>query len=71
MEIRMPKMNGVEASSLIMKSQNDAIIIGLCVVPDRYTGDAFMKAGATYPLGLCLAIAFPWWRGYPGPLPFI
>ena len=47
MDIRMPRMNGVEASSVIMKSRNDAIIIGLCVVPDRYTVDAFMKAGAT------------------------
>ena len=47
MDIRMPKMNGVEASSLITKSYTDAIIIGLCVVPDRYTVDAFMKAGAT------------------------
>jgi DNA-binding NarL/FixJ family response regulator len=46
MDIRMPRMNGVEASSLITKSRSDAIIIGLCVVPDRYTVDAFMKAGA-------------------------
>ena len=47
MDIRMPRMNGVEASSVITKSRNDAIIIGLCVVPDRYTVDAFMKAGAS------------------------
>jgi len=47
MDIRMPTMNGVEASTVITKSRNDAIIIGLCVVPDRYTVDAFMKAGAT------------------------
>jgi len=47
MDIRMPRMNGVEASSLITKSRNDALIIGLCVVTDRYTVDAFMKAGVT------------------------
>ena len=47
MDVRMPRMNGVEASNMITKSRNDAIIIGLCVVPDRYTVDAFMKAGAT------------------------
>jgi DNA-binding NarL/FixJ family response regulator len=47
MDVRMPRMNGVEASSFITKSRNDALIIGLCVVPDRYTVDAFMKAGAT------------------------
>jgi DNA-binding NarL/FixJ family response regulator len=47
MDIRMPKMNGIEASSLITKSRNDAIIVGLCVIQDRYTMDAFMKAGAT------------------------
>jgi DNA-binding NarL/FixJ family response regulator len=47
MDIRMPRMNGVEASSFITKSRHDAIIIGLCMVPDRYTVDAFMKAGAT------------------------
>ena len=46
MDIRMPRMNGVEATTLITKSRNNAIIIGLCVVPDRYTVDAFMKAGA-------------------------
>jgi DNA-binding NarL/FixJ family response regulator len=47
MDIRMPRMNGIEASGLITKSRQDAIIIGLCIVPDRYTMDAFMKAGAT------------------------
>ena len=47
MDIRMPRMNGVEASSVITKSRQDAIIIGLCIVQDRYTVDAFMKAGAT------------------------
>jgi DNA-binding NarL/FixJ family response regulator len=47
MDIRMPRMNGVEATSLITKTRNDAVIIGLCIVPDRYTVDAFMKAGAS------------------------
>jgi DNA-binding NarL/FixJ family response regulator len=47
MDIRMPRMNGIEASGLITKSRQDGIIIGLCIVPDRYTMDAFMKAGAT------------------------
>ena len=47
MEIRMPRKDGIDCSRLITKSRNDVIIIGLCVGPDRYTVDAFMKAGAT------------------------
>ena len=38
MDIKPLRMNGIEASGVIKKSRNDAIIIiGLCVVQDRYT----------------------------------
>jgi len=46
MDINMPRMNGIEASGVIMKSWEDTIIIGLCVVQDSYTTEAFLKAGA-------------------------
>jgi DNA-binding NarL/FixJ family response regulator len=46
MDIYMPKMNGIQASGMIMKSWEDTIIIGLCVVQDTYTTEAFLKAGA-------------------------
>src|SRR5688500_11826470 len=46
MDINMPRMNGIEASGVIMKSWEDTIIIGLCVVRDSYTTEAFLKAGA-------------------------
>jgi len=47
MDIRMPRMNGVEATTLIKKSWNHVVIIGLCVIQDRYTVDAFMRAGVS------------------------
>jgi DNA-binding NarL/FixJ family response regulator len=46
MDINMPHMNGIEATSAIRKTWKDMAIIGLCVVPDVYTTDAFLKAGA-------------------------
>jgi DNA-binding NarL/FixJ family response regulator len=47
MDIRMPRMNGVEASSMIKKSWNEVVIIGLCMIEDRYSINAFMRAGAS------------------------
>jgi DNA-binding NarL/FixJ family response regulator len=47
LDSNMPRMNGIEAASLIKKSCAHSVIIGLCVVQDRYTMDAFMRAGAT------------------------
>jgi DNA-binding NarL/FixJ family response regulator len=47
LDSNMPRMNGIEAASLIKKSCGHTVIIGLCVVQDRYTMDAFMRAGAT------------------------
>ena len=47
MDISMPKMNGIEATSVIKKSWNEAVIIGLCSYQDAYTIDALMRAGAS------------------------
>ena len=46
LDIRMPKMNGIEAANVIRKSYKDTVIIGLCLVDDTYTTEAFLKAGA-------------------------
>ena len=46
LDIRMPKMNGIEAANVIRKSWKDTVIIGLCLVDDTYTTEAFLKAGA-------------------------
>lgn len=46
LDIRMPKMNGIEAANVIRKSWKDTAIIGLCMVDDTYTTEAFLKAGA-------------------------
>jgi DNA-binding NarL/FixJ family response regulator len=46
MDINMPRMNGIQATSVIKKSRKEMAIIGLCVVHDTYTIDAFLKAGA-------------------------
>ena len=45
MDINMPRMNGIEATTVIMKSRKSVAIIGLCVVHDTYTVEAFLKAG--------------------------
>jgi DNA-binding NarL/FixJ family response regulator len=47
MDISMPRMNGIAAANLIKRSRDNTVIIGLCVVQDSYTLDAFMRAGAT------------------------
>jgi DNA-binding NarL/FixJ family response regulator len=46
MDINMPRMNGIEATTVIKKSRKEMAIIGLCIIHDRYTIDAFLKAGA-------------------------
>ena len=46
MDVRMPRMDGIEACSLITKS-GEAVVIGLCVLCDVFTVEAFMKAGAS------------------------
>jgi DNA-binding NarL/FixJ family response regulator len=46
MDINMPKMNGIEATTLITKSWKEAIIIGLCAVEDPHNTNAILKAGA-------------------------
>jgi DNA-binding NarL/FixJ family response regulator len=45
MDINMPRMNGIEATTVIKKSRKELTIIGLCVVHDAYTIEAFLKAG--------------------------
>lgn len=46
MDIMMPRMNGIEATTIIKKSCQETAIIGLCVDHDSYTIEAFLKAGA-------------------------
>ena len=46
MDICMPRMNGIEATTIIKKSQKETAIIGLCMVHDTYAIEAFLKAGA-------------------------
>ena len=46
MDIRMPKMNGIEATALIKKSWKEAIIVGLCAIEEPHNTDAILKAGA-------------------------
>jgi DNA-binding NarL/FixJ family response regulator len=46
MDIRMPRMNGIEAARVIKKSWQEVAIIGLCTVQDLYTTETFLKAGA-------------------------
>lgn len=45
MDINMPKMNGIQATTEIKKSRKETAIIGLCVAHDGYTIEAFLKAG--------------------------
>jgi DNA-binding NarL/FixJ family response regulator len=45
MDIDMPRMNGIEATTVIKKSRKQTSIIGLCLVHDTYTVEAFLKAG--------------------------
>ena len=46
LDTRMPKLNGMEAASLIKKKRKETVIIGLCINRDAYTVEAFLKAGA-------------------------
>ena len=46
MDINMPRMNGIQATTIIKKSRKDTAIIGLCMVHDTYAIEAFLKAGA-------------------------
>jgi DNA-binding NarL/FixJ family response regulator len=46
MDINMPNMNGIQATTIIKKSPTDTPIIGLCLVEDTYAIEAFLKAGA-------------------------
>lgn len=45
MDINMPRMNGIQATTVIKKSPRETSIIGLCAVQDMYTIEAFLKAG--------------------------
>lgn len=45
MDINMPRMNGIQATTVIKKSRRETSIIGLCAVQDMYTIEAFLKAG--------------------------
>src|SRR5687768_17020984 len=45
MDINIPRMNGIQATNVIKKSRKETAIIGLCVVHDTYTVEAFLKAG--------------------------
>lgn len=45
MDIDMPRMNGIEATSVIKKSRKEISIIGLCLDHDRHAVDAFLRAG--------------------------
>jgi DNA-binding NarL/FixJ family response regulator len=47
MDMNMPTMNGIDASSEIKKSWKETIIIGLVAGADPQSTDAFMKAGAS------------------------
>ena len=45
MDINMPRMNGIQATTIIKKSRKSIAIIGLCTVVDTYAIEAFLKAG--------------------------
>ena len=45
MDINMPRMNGIQATTIIKKSRRNTSIIGLCTVVDTYAIEAFLKAG--------------------------
>jgi DNA-binding NarL/FixJ family response regulator len=47
MDLNMPAMNGIDASSEIKKSWKETIIIGMVAGADPESIDAFMKAGAS------------------------
>ena len=45
MDINMPRMNGIQATTVIKKSSKSTAIIGLFTVHDTYTTEAFLEAG--------------------------
>ena len=47
LDLNMPKMNGIEAAGVIKTSWPGITIIGLCLMQDSYTMNAFLRAGAT------------------------
>ena len=46
MDINMPRMNGIQATTIIKKAPRATTIIGLCMVHDPYAIEAMLKAGA-------------------------
>jgi DNA-binding NarL/FixJ family response regulator len=46
MDINMPRMNGIEATSAIKSSWKDTVVIGLSAVEDPQHTNAIIKAGA-------------------------
>jgi CheY-like chemotaxis protein len=46
MDLHMPRMNGIEAATLIRKTWKDTVIIGISGDQDAATVEAFLKAGA-------------------------
>ena len=46
MDIHMPKMNGIQATSVIKGSSQEVAIIGLCAVQDLHATNEFLQAGA-------------------------
>ena len=46
MDINMPRMDGIEATSVIKRSWKEAVVIGLCALEDPQHTNAIMKAGA-------------------------
>ena len=43
MDLRMPRMDGVRATTVIKKGRLHTPIIGLCLLHDTYTIEAFLK----------------------------
>jgi DNA-binding NarL/FixJ family response regulator len=46
MDINMPRMNGIEATKLILQELPDTTVVGLSVACDSYTEQAMKAAGA-------------------------
>lgn len=46
MDVRMPVLNGIEATRLIMSNSPDTIVIGFTMDAEAGLGDAMKKAGA-------------------------
>ncbi len=53
LDLNMPTMNGIELAGHIKKSWPEIAIIGLCVMQDAMTMDAFLRAGATAVISKC------------------